>query len=210
MAGDPVRLGIVHSLSRPGGNVTGVTNIGLSLERKRLELLSELIPGTKKIAYLVNPDNPNSEPRQREFEAAAASLGKQAIILPAAGRADFQNLFERLRVQRVDALVVLNDAVYVNSRRDIIAAAHRHKIPTIYPFREFPVDGGLLSYGADLSDTYRKAGTYVGRILDGAKPSDLPVLQLDKFNLTLNAKAAKELGLKMSPSFLIRVDETIE
>ena len=208
--GDPVQLGLVASLSRPGGNATGITNIGISLEAKRFEILRELLPKVSTIAFLVNPNNATAKSSVKEVSAAAAAAGKQLQVVNAAVESDLDPAFATIKRSRAGAVLVAQDALFVTRRDQLVALAGRHAIPAVYAFREFTTAGGLLSYGADLRDDYRQAGVYVGRILKGAKPADLPVLQSSKFELVLNLKTAKKLGLTISRDFLARVDAVIE
>jgi len=206
--GDPVQLGLVASLSRPGGNATGITNVGSSLEAKRFEILRELLPKVSTIAYLVNPNNVTSS--VKEVSAAAAAAGKQLQVVNVAVESDFEPAFATIKRSRAGAVLVAQDALFVTRRDQLVALAGRHAIPAVYGFREFTIAGGLLSYGADIRDVHRQAGIYTGRILKGAKPADLPVLQATKFELVLNLKTAKKLGLNISRDFLARVDAVIE
>jgi len=206
--GDPVQLGLVASLSRPGGNATGITNVGSSLEAKRFEILRELLPKVSAIAYLVNPNNVTSS--VKEVSAAAAAAGKQLQVVNVAVESDFEPAFATIKRSRAGAVLVAQDALFVTRRDQLVALAGRHAIPAVYGFREFTIAGGLLSYGADIRDVHRQAGIYTGRILKGAKPADLPVLQATKFELVLNLKTAKKLGLNISRDFLARVDAVIE
>jgi putative ABC transport system substrate-binding protein len=208
--GDPVQLGLVASLSRPGGNATGITNVGSSLEAKRFEILRELLPRVSTIAYLVNPNNVTAKSSVKEVSAAAAAAGKQLQVVNVAVESDFEPAFATIKRSRAGAVLVAQDALFVTRRDQLVALAGRHAIPAVYGFREFTIAGGLLSYGADIRDVHRQAGIYTGRILKGAKPADLPVLQASKFELIVNLKTAKKLGLTISRDFLARVDEVIE
>jgi putative tryptophan/tyrosine transport system substrate-binding protein len=207
---DPVESGLVASFNRPGGNLTGVTVITNTLWPKRLELLRELLPMTPLVALLVNPTNLHHLSATRDWNETARMLGQEVLVLSASVEADFETSFATLADRRVSALVVSDDALLTN-RRDVIAAlAARHAIPAIYGRREFVSAGGLMSYGASTLDQYYQSGVYVGRILRGSKPADLPFLQPTKFELTLNLKAAKALGLTVPPTLLARADEVIE
>jgi putative ABC transport system substrate-binding protein len=210
MGSDPVETGLVASFNRPGGNLTGVTVITNTLWPKRLELLRELLPTTPLIALLVNPTNLAHLSATRELNDAARKLGQEVLILPASVEADFEITFAALVQKRASALVVSDDALFTN-RRDVLAAlAARHAVPAIYGRREFASAGGLMSYGASTLDQYYQSGVYVGRILRGAKPADLPFLQPTKFELAINLKTAKALGLDVPPTLLARADEVIE
>ena len=210
MGSDPVETGLVASFNRPGGNLTGVTVITNTLWPKRLELLRELLPTTPLIALLVNPTNLAHLSATRELNEVARKLGQEVLILPASVEADFETTFAALVEKRASALVVSDDALFTG-RRDVLAAlAARHAVPAIYGRREFASAGGLMSYGASTLDQYYQSGVYVGRILRGAKPADLPFLQPTKFELAINLKTAKALGLDVPPTLLARADEVIE
>jgi putative tryptophan/tyrosine transport system substrate-binding protein len=207
---DPVAAGLVASLNRPGGNLTGVTVITNILWPKRIELLRELLPATPLIALLVNPANFAHRSATRELNDAASKLRQEVLILPASVEADFEIAFAALVEKRASALMVSDDALFTN-RRDVLAAfAARHAVPAIFGRREFVSAGGLMSYGASTLDQYYQSGLYVGRILRGAKPADLPFLQPTKFDLTLNLRTAKALGLEIPTTLLARADEVIE
>jgi putative ABC transport system substrate-binding protein len=207
---DPVEAGLVASLNRPGGNLTGVTVITNILWPKRIELLRELLPATPLIALLVNPANFAHRSATRELNDAASKLRQEVLILPASVEADFEIAFAALVEKRASALMVSDDALFTN-RRDVLAAfAARHAVPAIFGRREFVSAGGLMSYGASTLDQYYQSGVYVGRILRGAKPADLPFLQPTKFDLTLNLRTAKALGLEIPTTLLARADEVIE
>jgi ABC-type uncharacterized transport system substrate-binding protein len=207
---DPVEYGLVPSVSRPVGNVTGVSLFTGPLVPKRLELVRELVPGASAIAMLVNPNNPNTAANVRDAEAAASVTGVKLRILKAGSESEFISAFATLVPQSVDVLLVNNDAFFSSQRKWLIALAASHKVPTIYYSREFVVDGGLISYGTNIPDMYYQAGVYVGRILKGAKPGDLPVMQPSKFELVINLKAARSLGLAVPPAMLARADEVVE
>jgi putative tryptophan/tyrosine transport system substrate-binding protein len=209
-AGDPVQVGIVPSLNRPGGNITGVSHFGVMLAGKRLELLLELVPTASVIAVLVNPTNPRVDLDITEMQAAARAVGKQILVVPAGSERDFDAAFATLVREGAGGLLVAGEPFFISRREQLAALAARHAVPAVYEYREFIGAGGLLSYGTSLPEMYRQAGGYVGRILKGAKPADLPILQPTKFELVVNLKAAKALGLTISESFLLRADEVIE
>jgi putative ABC transport system substrate-binding protein len=209
-AGDPVENGLIASLARPGGNLTGVAFMGAELWGKRVELISELIPETKALAHLVDPNFPGVERNNiRAVQEAARAKGLQLSILRAATDSEIDAAFASLVELRARALLV-GSPNFLSQREQIVALAARYAVPTIYDWREYVAAGGLISYGASLTDAYRNAGTYVGKILNGAKPADLPVEQPTKFELVVNLKTAKALGLTLPPLILARADEVIE
>jgi putative tryptophan/tyrosine transport system substrate-binding protein len=209
-AGDPVRTGLVASLNRPGGNITGVSFLGGVLGAKRLELLRQIVPKATTIAVLMNPDTPTAEAERRDVQEAAQTFGLQLIILNATSNHDLETAFAAIVERGADALLVGAGAL-LNARREwIVALAARHALPAIYLQREFVTAGGLMSYGASISDGYRQAGFYAGRILKGEKPEDLPVMQSTKFELVLNLKTAKSLRREIPPMLLALADEVIE
>jgi len=207
---DPIQAGLVPSLNRPGGNVTGATLISAALVAKRIELLHELIPGAELIAVLANSNNPSADFEVKEAENAARSLGLKIQVVRAGNERDFESAFATIARQRASALLVTTDPFFESLRGALVALAARHAIPTIYALREYAVGGGLISYGASITDLYRQAGVYVGRILKGEKPADLPVTQPTKFEFVLNMRTVKALGLVVPTSILLRADEVIE
>ena len=207
---DPVELGLVNSLNRPGGNMTGLSMFNVSLDQKRFELLRELVPTAATFALLINPKGPPAELHTKELEAAARTGGQQFITLRASEDRDLGPAFANLVPQRTDALIVVPDPFFDSRRDQLVDLAARHSVPTVYGWREFPVAGGLMSYGIKFADVSRQVGVYVGRILKGAKPADLPVMQPTKFELVLNLKTAKTLGLEVPTAILLRADEVIE
>jgi putative tryptophan/tyrosine transport system substrate-binding protein len=208
--GDPVAVGLVTSFNRPGGNVTGVGLLGSELETKRLELLHELVPGTTPIGVLVNPTNPAAGLQLRQLQEAAVVVKRPIEIMRASTAPDIDAAFELAVQNGLGALLVVQDPFYNGRRQQLVALAARHKRPVIYPLREFAEIGGLVSYGHNLVDEYRQMGVYVGRILKGEKPADLPVVQPTKFEFVINLKTAKTLGLTIPPSLLTTADEVIE
>jgi putative tryptophan/tyrosine transport system substrate-binding protein len=207
---DPVQIGFVSSLNRPGGNLTGVTLLAVEVGPKLLEMLREVVPSASRIALLVNPTNPNSEMQSKNMRDAAGRLGIELQVLNASVERDFDAGFAKLRDAKASALIIGQD-VYFNAECARLAALTvRHKIPAIYPLPEFAAAGGLFSYGASRSDAWRQVGMYVGRMLKGEKPARLPVIQPTKFELTINLKTARELGLTVPTSLLARADEVIE
>jgi putative ABC transport system substrate-binding protein len=210
MGADPVKLGVVASLNRPGGNVTGICQLLGALGAKRLEIIRELVPSLAVLAVLSNSKNPNADDHLNEIEAAAHSIGQRIDVIRASSEADINVAFTSLARHRDSALLVADDPLFSVHRDQIVALAARHMVPTIYYVREFVVAGGLTSYGSIGSDNSQQAGIYVGRILKGAKPADLPVMQPTKFELVINLKTAKALDLTVPPSLLARADEVIE
>ena len=206
---DPIETRLVTSLSRPTENVTGVSVFSVPLIAKRLQLLHELIPGMALVAVLVNPSNPNTESNVRDIEGAARTMGLRIVFTKARSDQDFHDAFAMIAQQKADALIVSADTVFSSQREQLAALAARHAVPTMYWLREFVAGSGLISYGTNF-DMYHQAGAYVGRILRGAKPADLPILQPTKFELVINLKTAKALGLEVPPSLLARADEVIE
>jgi putative ABC transport system substrate-binding protein len=209
-AADPIGSGLVASLARPGGNLTGFSLITTELTPKRLELLSELVPKAKVFAVLVNPYNPASEPLVREAQAAARAKGVQLEILKSGSEGEIDAAFASLVQRQVGGLVVTGDAFFLSRRDQLVALASRNAVPATYAGRGFTAAGGLVSYGVDLATIFHEGGIYAGRILKGEKPADLPVQLPTKFELVINLKAAKALGLTVPPSILARADEVIE
>jgi putative tryptophan/tyrosine transport system substrate-binding protein len=208
--GDPVALGLVSSLNRPGGNVTGVVFFATLLGTKRLELLRQLVPKATTIAVFANPNSANTEAERNEIRAAAQTLHQQLVVLDVNSDRDIETAFATIVARGAGALLV-GSGTFLNSNRErIVALAARHRVPAIYSQREAAVAGGLMSYGTSLTDAYRQAGVYVGRILKGEKPAELPVLRSTKFELVINLKTAKTLGLDPPSTLLALADEVIE
>jgi putative tryptophan/tyrosine transport system substrate-binding protein len=207
---DPIKLGLVASLNRPGGNVTGVTNLLVDLGSKQLGLLREVAPGTTAIAVLTNPNFPGTERQLKDVEAAAQVLGVQLIVLRASTEPEIETAFATMARQSGVALLVGADPFFLERRDHIVALTARHAIPAMYPLREFAVAGGLMSYGTDFADSYRQTGIYTGRIVRGEKPADLPVQRSTKFEFVINFKTAKALGLAVPNSMQLLADEVIE
>jgi putative ABC transport system substrate-binding protein len=207
---DPVKDGLVVSMNRPGGNVTGVTRLSTALVAKRLGVIAELLPKAKLIALLVNPGGPQTPEQIREMEEAARVRGLGMNVVKAGNAAELSGAFTEATRAGVQALVVATDNLFIDRRAAIVALAATHGIPAMYPERGSVAAGGLMAYAASLEDSFRQAGVYVGRILKGARAADLPVLQPDKFELVINLKTAKALGLAMPPTLLAIADEVIE
>jgi putative ABC transport system substrate-binding protein len=207
---DPVKLGLVPSLSRPGGNLTGAFILTAELEAKRLQLLHELVPTASLIGILANPSFPDADNQRRDLQAAAQAIAKQIVFLDGGSERDIDAAFASLAQQRVGALLVASDPYLFTRRDQIVMLAARHAVPAIYQWRDFVVAGGLMSYGTILAELYRPLGVYVGRILKGAKPADLPVQQSTRVELIVNLKTAKALGLSVPLSLLGRADEVVE
>ncbi len=209
-AADPVRTGLVASLSRPGGNVTGISLLASTLDSKKLDLLRQLMPQATMIGDLVNPNYPEAKSQVAGFQAAANSLGVRSMVFFARTEADIDTAFANLALQHVDALVLGNDPFFGARRDQLVALAGRHSIPVIYFQEEFVTAGGLISYGPSFADGYRQAGVYIGKILKGEKPADLPIMQPTKFEMFINLKTAKALGLNVPPTLIAIADKVIE
>ena len=209
-AGDPVKLGLVASLNRPGGNVTGTTNLGVELGPKRLELIRELVPQATVVGVITNPAGITSSENMANLQAAARRVGQELIVLHASTVDEIDTAFATAADRRCGALLIDVSGFFINRRNHIVALAARHAIPANYPTRDFVEDGGLVSYGHDISEAVRQAAVYVGRVLKGEKPADLPVQQPTKYELVINMKTAKALGLDVPPTLLARADEVIE
>ena len=205
---DPVKSGLVASLNRPSGNLTGVTFFTIALGPKRLEMLRELQPKAGKIAVLVNPKSLN--PDAKEVQEAARALGQSVHVLDATSEEELDTAFRSVAQERDDALIVVSNPLFTSRREQIVTLANYQRIPAIYPLREYVASGGLVSYGASIKDAYHQSGVYAGRLLKGAKPGDLPVMQPTKFELVINLKTAKAIGLKVPPTLLARAHEVIE
>jgi len=207
---DPLRLGLVSSLNRPGGNITGITFLINSLLPKRLELIRELLPSVTSIGLLVNPKNPNATPDTNTVEEAAHLLGLRVHKANASDETGLGPAFDQIAQRRAQALLLLPDPLFITRREQIVALSRKHLLPAIYDRREFVSAGGLISYGTSFSDAHRQAGVYTGRILNGDQPGDLPVLQASKFELAINLGTAKTFGIRIAPSLVAQADEVIE
>jgi putative tryptophan/tyrosine transport system substrate-binding protein len=207
---DPVKAGLVPSLSHPRGNVTGITGGSAGLHSKRLQLLRELVPAAAKIVYLNNPNNPEARSAAYDILAAAEAIRLDVEIMNASRENEIDSVFGAMKQTNADAVLVASDVFFTSRRDQIVALAARHAIPASYAFREFPMAGGLMSYGPNIGDIYRQAGVYAARILKGARPADLPVLRSTKIELIVNAATARKLKLPISRDFLARVDEVIQ
>jgi putative ABC transport system substrate-binding protein len=207
---DPVKGGLVASLNRPGGNLTGIAALTIELDPKRLELLCELVPAARLIGALIDSNRPEADDQEQSLRTAAQTVGRQLVVVRVIAERDFDAAVASLVEQRADALVVGASPFFTSRRNQLVALAARHALPAIYPFRDFAASGGLISYGASATDSYRQAGVYVGRILKGEKPADLPVLQPVKFDLVINLKTAKALGITVPLIMQMTADEVIE
>jgi ABC-type uncharacterized transport system substrate-binding protein len=208
--GDPVKSGLVGSINRPGGNVTGISIIATALLPKRFQLLQQLVPQAKVIGVLVNPNYPDGDLQVRELQDAADSSKQSIVIVHARAEGELEPAFLTLAQHGADALFTTNDPLFLSLRYQIVALATRHRLPATYHARDFPMVGGLMSYGADFADAYRQSGNYVGRILKGERPGDLPVMQTTKFELMINLQTAKALSIQIPPQVLALADEVIE
>jgi ABC-type uncharacterized transport system substrate-binding protein len=207
---DPVRSGLVASLNSPGGNVTGSAGLAAELDAKRLEILKELVPASATVAALLNPNRPGVDTQKRDLRAAAEAAGRQLIVFRAGDPQAIDAAFAAMTVQKITSLAVGADPFFANHRQQIVILAARYAIAAVYQWREFPAEGGLVSYGPSIEEAYRLSGNYVGRILKGEKPGDLPVVQPSKFQLVLNLKTARAIGLNVPPALLARADEVFE
>jgi putative ABC transport system substrate-binding protein len=207
---DPVTRGLVRSLGHPGGNVTGVALFADTLGPKRLELLRELLPNARRVALLVNPTYQAAESYSRKLEAAARTTGQQILLFKVANRDGFEAAFSKIAQQQANAIIVQAEPFFDSQRDQLVKLAARHRLPTVYGFREYAAAGGLMSYGTNIADAYRQAGLYTGRILKGEQPADLPVMEPSTFELVINLKTAKALGLTIPSSLLQRADQVIE
>jgi putative ABC transport system substrate-binding protein len=207
---DPVQVGLVASLNRPGGNVTGLSSFANVLAAKRLELVAETVPQATVLGLLVNPNNPNAEPDTKELRTAARGLGRELQVLPASTERDLETVFSIIAQERIRAILVNIDSFFASRADQLVVLAARHRVPVIYPLRSYVAAGGLMSYDANYTNSFRQAGLYTGRILKGANPADLPVMQPTKLELVINLKTAKALGLSVPPTLLARADEVIE
>jgi putative ABC transport system substrate-binding protein len=207
---DPVEGGLVASLNQPGGNVTGINVLSSTIEPKRLGLLRDLVPRAATVGVLLNPNFPPAASQLRDAQEAARTIGLQLHVLRASTDREIDTAFESIAQQRIPALFVASDAFFITRRDKIVALAAHHAVPAMYNIREYPMAGGLMSYGVDLAEAYRQVGVYAARILKGAKPADLPVLLPTKFEFVINLKAAKVIGVKFSDDLLSLADEVIE
>jgi putative ABC transport system substrate-binding protein len=210
LGSDPLKSGLVASLNRPGGNVTGISLFAYLLDAKRVELMHELVPSATMIALLANPNNPQTDAQFADVEAACRTFGQQVVILKASSDSEIEEAFAAFAQRRVSALLVSADPFLLSRRHQIVASVARHSIPAMYEWRQFAEADGLMSYGVDLVDAYRQAGVYVAKILNGAKPADLPILQPTKFEFVINLKTAKKMGLDLPAKLLALADDVIE
>jgi putative tryptophan/tyrosine transport system substrate-binding protein len=210
IGGDPVATGLVASLARPGGNLTGIALLVVELHAKRLELISELFPQAKVFGLLVNPSSPQTELVLRAMQKASRTKGIRLDVIKGGTESEIDAAFSSLSERQAAALIVQAESFFVSRREQLVKLAARHRVPTIYEGRQYVLAGGLMSYGTNPADVYRQVGVYVGRILRGEKPADLPVMEPTKIELVVNLKAAKAIGLTIPESFLLRADEVIE
>ena len=210
LGGDAIKAGLVSQLNRPGGNITGVTIVGVEIAPKRLELAHQLVPNASTLAVLINSKFPMGLAEAHDMQTAARSLGLQITILDASNESEIETAFAVHGQQKIDGLVINTDPFLLGQRQQIVQLAARHNIPTVYFLREFVDAGGLMSYGPSVSNSYRQAGIYVGRILKGEKAGELPVVQPTKFDLVINLRTARTLGLEIPTNLLVRADEVIE
>ena len=210
MGGDPVNEGLVQSLAKPGGTMTGVAFLTGELGAKRLGLLHELLPSATRVVHLVNPSNPLTAPLVADVQAAASSIGMQIEVITATKKSEIDLAFAKMAQKHADAVLIAGDALLYGRRLQLAILAARHAVATIYPNRDFPDAGGLMSYGPDTTDMIRQVGIYVGRILKGKKPADLPIIQASKFELVINLQTAKTIGVEIPATLLARADEVIE
>ena len=207
---DPVEVGLVASLNRPGGNLTGVTTLNTEVGPKRLELMLQVVPSAKVMAVLINPNSPNVDSLTNSMQGAARDLGLTPLVAHARAERDFHPVFAGLAERRVGAVVITTDAFYISRGEQLAHSALRHGLPAIFQYRNFVAAGRLMSYGSSFTDSYRQVGVYAGRILKGEKPAELPVQQATKIELFINLKTAKALGLTVPTAILLRADEVIE
>ena len=207
---DPVKIGLVASINRPGGNVTGVAGLTSELDPKRMEMLLQVKPSTRLVGALVNPNRPGVDANIKELQAAAQTMGLELIIQKVGAPEGLDAAFAELAEKKIDALVVTADPFFNFRRTQVMALVKRYAIPAVYQWREFVEEGGLMSYGPSIADAYHQSGVYAGRILKGAKPADLPVVQPTRFELVINLKTAKTLGLEISPQLLARADSVTD
>jgi putative tryptophan/tyrosine transport system substrate-binding protein len=210
LGSDPVKAGITESFNHPGGNATGVSLVAYELDAKRLQILRELVPQAHTIGVVVNSNNPSTPLALADMQQAAQVNGQQLVILEAGTPDALDSAFAGLQSQHIDAVVISTNPFYEGRRQQLVALAERYAVPVLYPWREYSVDGGLISYGTSFTESYRQAGRYVGRILKGEKPATLPVVQATKFELVVNLKTAKKQGIEVPTSILLRADEVIE
>jgi ABC-type uncharacterized transport system substrate-binding protein len=210
LGADPVGLGLVTNLSRPGGNITGIAMMAVEMETKRLQLLHDLAPAASSLAILLNPSNAQAQAQEREAHRAARVIGRQVLVLKAGTEQEIEGAFAALVRERAGALLIGADTFFASTAVLFVVLTAHHSIPTVYPFRSYVDAGGLMSYGSSLLDAYRQTGVYTGRILKGDKPGDLPIVQPTKFELVINLKTARAVGIAIPPTLVARADEVIE